>query len=96
MVAGPSPGSGGSTPPEFWNFQVGVMERTDVLQVMGATLCQDQAVALLLKQFGMDHYTIQVSWSNIQHRCFASHGCHPLPGVGLSTPPNQILEGTLH
>ena len=65
MVAGPSPGSGGSTPPEFWNFQVGVMERTDVLQVMGATLCQDQAVALLLKQFGMDHYTIQVSWSNI-------------------------------
>ena len=49
MVAGPSPGSGGSTPPEFWNFQVGVMERTDVLQVMGATLCQDQAVALLIK-----------------------------------------------
>ena len=73
---------------------MGIMDGTDVLQVMVATLCQDQAIALLFKKFEMDNYTVNVNIGT--DRCFESHGCHPLPGVGLSTPPNQILEGTLH
>ena len=53
---------------------VGHRAAVDILQVVVAALCQDQAVALLLN-FGI------FKWEYGTDRCLASHGCRPFARI---------------